>query len=83
MPKLDRNTLEAALVGLEAQRDKLEQQIAQVRRAIGGGIKRVAKPVAPIAGRKKRTMSPEAKKRIAAAQKKRWANFRKQQKASK
>ena len=27
--------------------------------------------------RKKRTLSPEARKRIAAAQKKRWANFRK------
>ena len=82
MPKLDRNTLEAALVGLEAQRDKLEQQIAQVRRAIGGGTKTVAKPVAPIAGRKKRTMSAAARTRIAAAQKKRWANFRKQQKSA-
>jgi hypothetical protein len=31
------------------------------------------------AGRKKRVLSPEARKRIAAAQKKRWAAFRKSQ----
>lgn len=75
MPKLDRNILQAALVGLEAKRQKLEEQIAQVRRSLGGRIKNVA----PIAGRKKRTLSTEAKKRIAAAQKKRWDAFRKQQ----
>jgi hypothetical protein len=75
--------LEAALQGLEAQRHKLEEQIAQVRSMLGG---RAAKPAkAPVwAGSangggtpKKRILSPEARQRIAAAQKKRWAAYRK------
>lgn len=81
MPKIDPDILHAALAGLEAQRQKLEEQIAYVRRSLGGGIKRVARPVAPIIGRTRRALSPEARKRIAAAQKARWAAFRKNQKS--
>jgi hypothetical protein len=74
--------LEAALQGLEAQRHKLEEQIAHVRSLLGG---RAGKPVkaAAWAGSanggtpKKRILSPEARQRIAAAQKKRWAAYRK------
>jgi hypothetical protein len=81
--------LEAALAGLEAQKQKIDDQIAEVRRMfparrIGGLLKTVAKPVAPIVGRalgagprKKRVLSAEARKRIADAQKKRWAAVRK------
>ena len=76
MPQIDPNILQAALAGLEVQRQKLDAQIAEVRRSIGGGgIKRIARPVAPIV-RKKRTMSAAAREAIAAAQKKRWAAFR-------
>jgi hypothetical protein len=78
MPKLKHTILQAALTGLEAKRAVLEEQISQVRRSLGGGIKRVGRPVAPIAGRKKRRLSVAARKRIAAAQKKRWAAFKKQ-----
>jgi hypothetical protein len=68
--------LEAALVGLESQREKLEAQIAHVRSLLG---RRTARgPVAEVTG--KRELSPEARKRIAAAQKKRWAAFRKNKK---
>jgi len=75
--------LAAALQGLEAQREKLDQQISQVRALIGrrpgrpgGGLDHSAgSPVA----RKKRILTPEARKRIAAAQKRRWAALRKSQ----
>lgn len=77
--------LEAALVGLESQREKLEGQIAQVRSLLGHKAGRPAKSAVSGVGsvstlRGKRVLSPEARKRIAAAQKKRWAAFRKNQK---
>jgi len=85
--------LEAALAGLEAQKQKIDNQIAQIHRMlparrIGGSLKRVTRPVAPIVGhiqsqKPKRKMSPEARKRIADAQKKRWAAVRKAAKKSK
>lgn len=79
-----REILEAALQGLEAQRDRLDEQIAQVRSMMGSSNSRSAKasseqPAATRSGRKKRVLTPEARKRIAAAQKKRWAAFRKDQ----
>lgn len=81
-----REILEAALHGLEIQKEKLDEQIAQVRGMIGfragrgsrltqGESAGGAKP----AIRKRRTLSAEARKRIAAAQRKRWAAFRKSQ----
>jgi outer membrane protein TolC len=82
-PETNRDVLEAALHGLELQREKLEEQIAQVRSMLG---RRVGRPPKPGAGatehragssRPRRQLSDEARKRIAAAQKKRWAAFRK------
>jgi len=81
-----REILEAALHGLESQREKLDDQISQVRAMLGGRPGRPARnhsaPAAQAANgasRRKRVLSPEARKRIAAAQKKRWAAFRKTQ----
>ena len=84
-----REILEAALQGLEAQRQKLEEQLSQVRAMMGGRVAKPAKsssgqtsspaPKSGAQGRKRRTLSAEARKRIAAAQKKRWAAFRKDQ----
>ena len=87
-----REILEAALQGLESQKQKLEEQIAHVRGLLGGsGVKRKAgrppksaegaAPVTPRAtnSKGKRVLSAEARKRIAAAQKKRWAAYRKTQ----
>jgi peptidoglycan hydrolase CwlO-like protein len=81
--------LEAALQGLEAQREKLDEQIAQVRAMMGRRAGRPSKNArtqsagatnAERAGTgKRRVLSAEARKRIAAAQKKRWAAFRKDQ----
>jgi hypothetical protein len=76
--------LEAALEGLEAQRHKLDEKIAQVRSMLGGRAGKPAKAQswssdAAVNGGapKKRILSPEARQRIAAAQKKRWAAYRK------
>jgi hypothetical protein len=78
-----REILAAALQGLEAQRERLDEQISQVRALIGG---RSGRPVgalthsSSVSGeRRKRVLTPEARKRIAAAQKRRWAAFRKNQ----
>jgi hypothetical protein len=83
--------LEAALQGLELQKQKLDNQIEQVRGLMGkrsAGRPPKSAPVAAASsssqegagrGGRKRTLSAEARKRIAAAQKKRWANFRKSQ----
>ena len=84
---------EAALEGLELQKQRLEEQIRMVSSLIGGKKTRAAAPesaaaVAPKAkagkkaktkgkSRRKRNLSPEARARIADAQKKRWAAFRK------
>jgi hypothetical protein len=82
---------QAALQGLESQKQRLEEQIAHVRSLMGrrvgrppkqsGGGSGATKAAASSGGggRKKRVLSAEARKRIAAAQKKRWAAFRKSQ----
>jgi hypothetical protein len=77
MPSLDKELLAAALSGLETQRDRLTEQIAEVRRILGTRKSTPTKTFG--APRKKRTLSAEARKSIAAAQKKRWANFRRSQ----
>ena len=70
--------LNAALEGLEAQRQRIEEQISAVRTRIRGGPakKTRAKP-APAKKAKKRTLSAAARKRISIAQKKRWAEHHK------
>ncbi len=84
-PAANREILEAALHGLELQRQKLDDQIAQVRSMLG---RRVGRPPKGDQGigepaqngpRRRRSLSDEARKRIAAAQKKRWAAYRKTQ----
>jgi hypothetical protein len=82
-----REIFEAALQGLEAQKQKLEEQIDQVRAMMGRRVGRPPKGDGAEASAsrrtgaagKKRSLSAEARKRIAAAQKKRWAAFRKGQ----
>lgn len=77
--------LHAALTGLEAQKQKIEQLIAEVRAVVHGVSAGVSVSIQTLAHpprqtrlkRVKRTLSAEARKRIAAAQKKRWATFRK------
>ena len=80
----DNGLLQAALEGLELQRNRIEEQIKQVRSMIGGGGGRgrgraaaATNNAAAAPARAKRELSPAARKRIAAAQKKRWAEYRK------
>ena len=79
-PSLSPIVLQAALEGLEAQRGRIDEQIAQVRRQLGqrgrGRPPKAARKATEPA-KKKRTLSAAARRRISAAQKKRWAELKK------
>ncbi|MDX1980178.1 MAG: hypothetical protein SFV51_07915 [Bryobacteraceae bacterium] len=74
--------LAAALEGLELRKQQIEEQIRSVRSMMGQrspvtvAAPRTVSTETPKTGRK-RMLSPAARKRIALAQKKRWAEFRK------
>jgi hypothetical protein len=75
--------LRAALEGLELMKQRIENQLSDVRSQLGLGSSRRGRPagsknkkaVAEKAPGKRRKMSAAARKRIAAAQKLRWAKF--------
>jgi len=71
--------LEMALIGYQHEKEKIDAKIEELQaRLKGKPAASVGKtPAAKPAGGK-RTLSPAARKRIAAAQKKRWAAHRKQ-----
>ena len=73
--------LRYALPHLEQERDRIQAQIDHIHRQLG---QRVSAPASAGSGAaeapaKKRVLSASARKRIAAAQKKRWAEHRKAQ----
>ena len=70
----DQSLLEAALEGLEIQRQRIEEQMRQVRSLLGKRRTATNHEAMPL---RKRQLSSAARKRIAAAQKKRWAEYRK------
>lgn len=87
----DTTLLEMALVGYEFQKQKIDEKIREIRAVLGGARAstkvaatsdaepaRATKKAGP---KKRRTLSAEARKRIAAAQKRRWAEHRKNQAA--
>jgi hypothetical protein len=86
MPRTSKNPakntalLTAALEGLELQRARLNEQIAEVKALLNkrGPRKAAAADEGPAPKRKRRKLSAAARARIAAAQKKRWAEFRKE-----
>ena len=78
--------LQAALDSLERERGKIEDQIRAIRSVLGQPAAATTKSsgavASPAAGpvvrrRRRRKLSAEARSRIAAAQKKRWTEFRK------
>ena len=82
--KSDQNLgiLEYALRHLEREREEIQDKIDHIRRQLGSWIS--GSPAPPAAApatssepRKKRVLSESARKRIAAAQKRRWAEHRK------
>jgi hypothetical protein len=82
----DHSLLTAALEGLELQKQRIDQQIREVRSLLGKAPGRRGRPpgsanssstnTIPVKKRASR-LSPAARKRIAAAQKRRWAEYRK------
>ena len=73
--------LEAALEGLDLQRKRIDEQIAQVRAMLGGKKVSAGASAAPAKAARRRVLSPAARRRIASAQKKRWAEYRRKQAA--
>ena len=69
--KQDPELLQAALIGLQRTLEGVEQHIADLRRRLGAHS-----DSQPASAPAKRTMSAAARKRIALAQKKRWAAFK-------
>lgn len=78
---IDAGILSAALAGLEAERQRLEEQIAQVRAILGNG-RGQALGKAPAMIRAKRRLSAAARKSISDAQKRRWEEYRKRRAAA-
>ena len=80
--KSDQNAaiLEYALRHLERERDEIQAKIEHIRRQLGGRVASSPTSAAPAVSsepRRKRILSQAARKRIAAAQKRRWAEHRK------
>ena len=69
--KLDNDILTAAIEGLEAQKQRIDAHIAEIRQRLTGGSAGPA--AAPEPGRKRRKVSAAGRKRMAEAQRKRWA----------
>jgi hypothetical protein len=79
---MDQTTIEMAILGLEEQKKKIEQAIAELRTQSRGRGHRL-----PISGelptpfkRKRRTMSAEARRKISEGMKRRHAERRKEKK---
>jgi len=75
----DTEVLEAALIGFQHLRDQVDEKIAALRSRIGGppaAGQTLSHTAATGTAPKKRTMSAAARKRIALAQKKRWATYK-------
>ena len=81
MLKLDSSILEMALVGLRAEAQGIEEQMAAIRKRLGIRGKSAALSVSTdgASPRRRRQMSAAALRRISLAQKKRWAAFHKEQ----
>ncbi len=82
----DTDMLTHALLGYEHKKAEIDMKIREIRSLIGGSKSSAtvsanhSEPSVPAvkpANGRKRVLSPEARKRIAAAQKKRWAEHRK------
>jgi hypothetical protein len=76
MARNDASLLQAALVGYQAEAERIERAMADLQRRIGKTARSLmagvpAKSMVP--GRKKHRISAEGRRRIAEAQRKRWA----------
>jgi hypothetical protein len=82
--KEDIAMLRMALIGYQHEREKIDGRIQELQARLKGShpasVEAASAPSKRAGG--KRTMSPAARRRIAAAQKKRWAEHRKRQAAA-
>jgi hypothetical protein len=79
--QLDRATMEAALVGYQRQLDEIQTKMSELRRRLGRSPGKAVPSVKAVTGSGSRTgrkhrMSAEGRARIAAAQRARWAKFK-------
>jgi hypothetical protein len=72
--KVNRNVIEAAIIGFEHQKTQIDNQIAELRSVLTGPAGIATTSEAPTAKRKK--VSAVARQRMALAQKARWAKIR-------
>ena len=79
---LDASTLRAALIGYNAELEKINAHISAIRKQLGGRVTLSAVSVDGHGAKPKRILSADAIKHIVDAQKKRWAAFHKGQKAA-
>ena len=82
MPSDRRRILELALESLQNQRQKLDEEIAEITRDLRGGAPRKAAPaaVAPARGRKQRRFTKEERQRRSERMTAYWDNWRKKNK---
>jgi hypothetical protein len=74
----DQNMLTMALVGYEVEKKKIEERIQEIRARLGGSkLSGRAGAAEADEAPTRRKLSKAARRRIAAAQKKRWAEHRK------
>ncbi|MGO9262926.1 MAG: hypothetical protein ACLQU1_42600 [Bryobacteraceae bacterium] len=74
-PKLTTEILNAAILGMETQKDKLDAQIAELRAMLPGGPAATA-ATAELPARKRKKFSAATRKRMKEAQRLRWARIR-------
>ncbi|HKE23213.1 MAG TPA: hypothetical protein VKB88_12685 [Bryobacteraceae bacterium] len=79
----DIEMLRMALAGYQLERQKIQQKIDEIDRQLGGRTLSVVSADGHKASRQRRPLSAAAKRRIASAQKKRWAKYRAEQGGSK
>ena len=74
--KLTHEDLIAAIAGFEAQKNHIDSQIAEIRQMLDGGS--AVPAVTPSeTGKRKRKFSAASRRKMAAAQKARWAEIKK------
>ncbi|HXK02160.1 MAG TPA: hypothetical protein VMS37_07140 [Verrucomicrobiae bacterium] len=73
----DATTLQMALVGYQIEKEKIEDKIRAIQSQLKGKRMPLSSNSGPAPAAPKRVLSPAARRRIALAQKKRWAEHRK------
>jgi hypothetical protein len=75
-PKLTNEIINAAITGFEAQKTRIDAQIAELRAMLDGGTKRTSAATPETHTLKRRKFSAAARRRMKEAQQRRWAKIR-------